>query len=140
MFKSKPVQRTKNRKLLRQKAIEFLDKNYTRVKPGETVPYDFYMLEKRSINGMKKVRCQGNYREKIKGEPTKTLFDATITYHHFNGKPNNHNYKKIIVDDKILQPIWYRKFSAIGKSASDAVLGGTRRRKSTSSQRKTRRR
>ena len=130
MFKSKPVQRTKNKKLLRQKAVEFLDKNYTRVKPGETVPYDFYMLEKRSINGMKKVRCEGKDRDKIKGEPTKTLFNARITYKHFNGKSNKHNYKKIIVDDEILQPIWYRYMSATGKSASDAVLGGrkTRRR------------
>ena len=133
MFKSKPakpVQRTKNKKLLRQKAIAFLDKHYTRVKPLEAIPYDFYMLEKRSINGMKKVRCEGKDRDEIKDSDTKMLFNATINYKHFNGTDNKRKTKKIIVDDEILQPIWYRNVSAVGNSASNAVLGGrkTRRR------------
>ena len=137
MFSSKPVQRTTDPALLKQKAIEFLDKNYTRVKPGEAVPYDFYMLEPKSINGMKKIRCEGKDRYPDPSTNT-SKFNATVTYKNFDGSNNNPQFETIIIDEARRNPIWYRNMSMFGNSASDAILGGTRRRKSRRNRRKQR--
>ena len=138
MFNSKPVQRTTDPVLLRQKAIEFLNKNYTRAKTMYEIPDDFYMLEPKSINGMKKLRCQGKDKENIEGQPTKNLLNASVTYKKISDGESYSRYEKIILDNANLEPMWYRTISMFGNSASDAVLGGTRRRKSR--QRKTRQR
>ena len=137
MFSSKPVVRTTDPVLLKQKAIAFLDKNYTRVKTGYEVPDDFYMLEPKSINGMKKLRCQGKDRELIKGQPKK-IFYASFSYDNLSDGKTSSGYEKLIVNNGLPdEPIWYRKISMFGNSASDAVLGGTRRRKYRRRQRKS---
>jgi hypothetical protein len=139
MFSSKPVVRTTDPVLLEQKAIAFLDKNYTRAKTGYEVPDDFYMLEPKSINGMKKLRCQGKDKENIKNQP-KTLFYAAFSYDKLSDGTTISGYEKLIVNNGLPdEPIWYRIMSGIivGNSARNAVLGGTRRRKSRRRQRKS---
>ena len=164
MFSSKPaqpVQRTTNPEELKKKAIDFLNKNYKRMNPGQHVGkygiYDevVYMLEPDSINGMKRVESVGSNGSITTFAPdgskipdSERQYQTRVKYIDKNGKEvkkeNQYNY--LDKDrDKIDSAIWYREGSLFSSnSASDAVLGGTRRRKSrlrksTRRQRKSRR-
>jgi hypothetical protein len=135
MFSSKPV-RTTDPVLLRQKAIEFLDKNYTRVKPGQPLPTTFYMLEPRSINGMTKIEMLPNFTNTIVFGHKYTSKNATSIFTNLSDGETHQpmNVIKNVDLDDVNNPVWTRTISMFGNSASDAVLGGTRRR-----QRKSRR-
>jgi hypothetical protein len=142
MFKSKPsqpVQRTTNPILLAQKATAFLDKNYTRYDPNGGLPEIFYMLEPNSINGMKKISMPARHRSFDNVAKIYTTPFSEVTYKNLSdGEIHKPNMIPLTV--KLSEPIWYRNINVFGNSASDAVLGGTRRRKSTRRQRKSRRR
>ena len=150
MFSSKPVVRTTDPVLLRQKAIEFLDKNYTRLKNGDTSKKEFYMLEPNSINGMKRVEAyemfipkdaQGVVMNPMDIKLIDKQYKCQDIYTDKNGNVQVKNairyiYKRPDNDDD--KAMWSRIMSGliVGKSARDAVLGG-RRRKSRRRHRKS---
>jgi len=82
------------------------------------------MLESNSINGMAKVRCEQRDRTNDPANPNGKLCDATFSYTDKNNTPRFILKKKCPMKD-----IWYRDFSAVGNSASKAVLGGKRKTK-----------
>lgn len=128
------AERTTNVCDLKQKAIAFLNEHYTRYNPQETpdLPENFYMLEPRSINGMKKIYMPFSGRADDD--------DIDVTYYNLSDGKLHEPVKRHFVVYKEYDPIWYRKFSAFGNSAKNAVLGGVKpRRKSRRRQRKTRR-
>jgi hypothetical protein len=157
MFKSKPaqpVQRTTDPELLKQKAIEFLDKHYKRIKPGEYVgKYGVseevvYMLEPDSINGIKRLEGAGDGSiiyytpDGSKIPNSEKQYRSRVKYTDKNGKEVNTNDVLNYLDkdrDKIDSAIWYREGKLFAtNSASNAVLGGTRRRKSRRNRRRQR--
>jgi hypothetical protein len=115
-------ERTTNVCDLKQKAIEFLNKHYIRYDPKKTpeLPENFYMLEPRSINGMKKIYMPYSGRENDD--------DIDVTYRNLSDGKLHEPVKRSFRIYKETDPIWYRKISIFGNSASKAVLGGTRRR------------
>ena len=138
-FPTPAVPRTPiNSPALRQKAIAFLDKNYKRLNPTE-VQDTIYMLEPKSINGMKKIRSQASQRKHDDYFRATTVTQPIIDYKiNRNGKEEVYKDfpRSISIPDKEIK--WYRLFG-FGTSAIDAELGGKTRRKSRSRQRKTRR-
>ena len=146
MFSSKPdqpVQRTTDPVLLKQKAIDFLNKNYTKYNPSEGLPEVFYMLEPNSINGMKRISMPPRHRnfDNVTKQYTSTF--SEVSYKNLSdGKLHEPVITRITINQS--DPIWYRNSSLFSKSASDAVLGGTRKRRNSRrksrKQRKSRRR
>ena len=105
---------------LKRKAREFLDKNYKKLKSGDSF-HIIYIIEPNSINGM----------AKIEHEPPKSnelVYGVRKNYITLNNIPNEDNYTYMPV--KGLEG-WYRSFSAIGNSASSKRFGGRRRTKRT---------
>jgi len=118
MFCSEP-ERTTEREELKKKAIEFLEKHYTRYDPKNELPENFYMLEPNSINGMKKIYMPKSGRE--------TDEDIHVMY---NNLSNGKIHEPVITEYRIwekIEPIWYRKISIFGNSARNAILGGKRK-------------
>ena len=115
--------------LLKQKAIEFLDKNYTRVKPGEPLPDTFYMLEPMSNNGMTKINMPSMHTDMIVPLHKYTSKYATSVYKNLSDGETHQpiNVIKNIDLDDINNPVWYRSIAAFGES--DAILGGRRKSK-----------
>jgi hypothetical protein len=156
-FSSKPVQpvqRTTDPDILKQKAIDFLDKNYSRIKNRyESILPTIYMLESKSINGIKRVEPKFNTTRIINktdhnDKYEEKVWDARVTYTDTLGNKYDKTetitpfprYKDIKPDNNVL---WTRLFgTGVGKSsASDVVLGGRRRKSRRKSRRihKTRR-
>ena len=127
------AERTTNVCELKQKAIAFLNKHYTRYNPKEgPLPENFYMLEPLSNNGMKKIYMPFSGRDEDD--------DIDVTYYNLSDGKLHEPVKRHFVIYKDYDPIWYRKISILGNSAKNAVLGGKTTRKSRRRQRKTRRR
>jgi hypothetical protein len=110
--------------VLERKAREFLDKNYTKLKPGEPLRTQFiYILEPKSINGMAKFE----HVQRDKGN-TDTSYGGVKSYTTFKNLPNR---------DDVYTPIpksregWYRSFSLMGNSASSKRFGGRKRKRRT---------
>jgi hypothetical protein len=151
MFSSKPVVRTTDPVLLKQKAIAFLDKNYTRLKNGEIGKREFYMLEPNSENGIKRVIVDEmfipNDANGIRMNPMKIPIidkqhECRDIYTDKNGVVKQKNIIRYIYrrpDNDVDKAMWTRNMSGliVGNSARDVVLGGTRRRKSRRRQRKS---
>ena len=110
---------------LKRKAREFLDKNYTKLKPGQYIASQFmYILEPKSINGMAKFEYVPR-----DSNNTGTHYAGVKSYTTLNNKPNRDDvYDPIPIADL---EVWYRSFSAIGNSASSKRFGGRRRTKRT---------
>jgi len=88
-------------KVLERKAREFLDKNYTKLKPGE--PFStIYILEPKSINGMAKF-------EHVPRDPrnTATEYGGVKSYTTFKNLPNRDDVYKPI--PKAGLEAWYRQ-------------------------------
>lgn len=130
-----------------QKAIEFLDKNYTRLKDGDKLKLTFYMLKSDSINGIaeyslsnlddidyKKDKAGKAYIDSIV-EPNVNGFMVRMSYTSY--KPDKKTGKPTVIntiDEKIIYPtsqnvndiVWYRNsiMPLMGPTARNVILGG----------------
>jgi hypothetical protein len=138
--------RTKDPETLKKLATAWLDKKYTRLKPTDTLPNKFYMLEPKSVNGIKEIGIlPGDATYDPKTGITKIINRPVVDYRISirNGTKEKNildrNQELILTNDDIK---WTRMFG-FGTSASDVVLGGTlrkSRRNTKRRQRKSRRR
>jgi hypothetical protein len=135
-FPKKPVPRTAiNTPALEQKAIAFLDKNYTRLKATDKIGNVIYMLEPKSINGIKRIGSLASQRTQV--SPTVTtikrpVIEYTIINKYGKEEVISENFDITITDKDIK---WYRLFGT-GTSAIDAVFGGKSRNKSRNKSRR----
>jgi len=118
---------------MNKKAMDFLDKHYTRLKPNHNfkrtarspVLYLFYILYPKSQNGMGKITVYQDYGAKIEFMRRNETVSKPILFIHY--------IQNAIItfeeDKQYVSPIWYRRVSILGNSALTKKLGGRKSRR-----------
>ena len=137
--KTQSKERTTNPGQLLLKALDFLkDNHYHILMPRKDPEPIFYMLDLNSINGMKRVEFDINDKTKLidkndDGEPLdrdEKIIKTKVKYIDKDGKKVEKEEFKFYDNLRlnIGYAMFYRHSGYFGKSASTAVLGGTKRK------------